>query len=88
MMKCCQILLSNSTCAFIVRARTEHVRLPMSAAAAGYRQELTLVHFSAQRKHFMWGKGCLGGVHGVFMAGVEGVFRRLGDVLSVRNGSG
>ena len=28
------------------------------------------------------------GVQGVFMAGVEGVFRRLWDVLGVRNGSG
>ena len=29
-----------------------------------------------------------GGVYGVFKAGVEGVFRRLGNVLSGRDGSG
>jgi hypothetical protein len=33
-------------------------------------------------------KGCLEGVQGVFLAGLEGVFRRLGDVLSFRAGSG
>ena len=57
------------------------------ASAASF-QGLTLVHFSAQLKRFLWDKGCLGGVQGEFMAGVEGVLRRLGDVLSVRNGSG
>ena len=50
-------------------------------------QGRTLVHLSAQRKRFWWDKGYLGGVEGLFEAGVEGVFRRLGDVLSVRNGS-
>ena len=49
---------------------------------------LTLVHFSAQRKRFLWDKGCFGGVEGLFMAGLEGVRRRSGDVLSVRTGSG
>jgi len=53
-----------------------------------YRQGLTLVHLSAQRKHFLWDEGYLGGGWGVFMAGMEGVFRRLGDVLSVRTGLG
>jgi len=43
-------------------------------------QGLTLVHLSAQRKRSWWDKGYLWGVWGVFKAGVEGVFRRLGDV--------
>jgi len=37
---------------------------------------------------FKWDEGCLEAIQGVLMAGIEGVFRRLGDVLSVRNGSG
>jgi len=56
------------------------------AAVSPPRQGLTLVHLSAQCKRFLWVRGCLGGVLGVFMAQVEGVFGRLGDVLSVRNG--
>jgi hypothetical protein len=32
--------------------------------------------------------GHLEDVEGILMAGVEGLFRRLGDVLRVRNGSG
>ena len=51
-------------------------------------QGLTLVHLSAQHKRFSWDKGYSGGGKGVFQAGVEGVSGRLGDVLSVRNGSG
>jgi hypothetical protein len=49
---------------------------------------LTLVHLSAQRKRFLRDRGCLGGVQGVFMAGLEVVLRRLGDVFSIRNDSG
>ena len=52
------------------------------------RQGLTLVHLSAQPKHFWWDKGYLEGASALFQAGAEGVFRRLGDVLSVINGSG
>jgi hypothetical protein len=51
-------------------------------------QGLTLVHFSAQRKRFLWDKGRVGGVQKVGVEGVVGVFRRLGDVLSATNGSG
>jgi hypothetical protein len=47
------------------------------------RHGLTIVHFSAQRRRFWWDKKYLRDVQGVFKAGVEGVFRRLGDVLSV-----
>jgi len=50
-------------------------------------QGLTLVHLSARRKRIGWDKGYLQGVCGVFKAGMEGVFRRLGDVLSVGIGS-
>jgi len=51
-------------------------------------QGRTLVHLSAQRKRFCWDKGYLGGVYGLFKAGMQGVFSLLGDVSSVRNGSG
>jgi len=51
-------------------------------------QGRTLVHYSAQLKRFLWDKGYLGGGKEVCMAGVEGVFRYLGDVLRIRNGSG
>jgi hypothetical protein len=50
-------------------------------------QGLTLVHLSAQRKRCWWVKGYLGGVKGELKAGVQGVLRRLGDVLTIRNGS-
>ena len=46
-------------------------------------QGFTLVHFTAQLKRFLWDKGCWGGVQEEFIAGVEGVFRRLEDVLSI-----
>jgi hypothetical protein len=65
-----------------VPQRRRHVLL------AAARQRLTPVHFSAQRKRFLWDKGCLWGVYGVFLAWEEGVFGRLGDVLGVRNASG
>ena len=51
-------------------------------------QGLTLVHLSAQRQRFWWAKGYFGVVRGVSNAGLEGVLRHFGDVLSVRNGSG
>jgi len=51
-------------------------------------QGLTLVRLSAQSKRFLWDKGCLGVAEGVFVVGMEGVFRRLGGVSSVRNSSG
>jgi len=60
----------------------------LTACCATSHQGLTLVHYSASRKRFEWDKRRLGGVWGVRMAGVEGLFRRLGDVLGVRNGSG
>jgi len=31
----------------------------MDKAAVAAAQGLTLVHFSAQRKHFMWDRGCI-----------------------------
>jgi len=30
--------------------------------AAAQNQGLTLVHFSAQRKHFLWDRGCVQGL--------------------------
>jgi len=55
----------------------------ISSSASAWNQGRTLVHLSAQCKRFWWDKEYLGGVYGLFEAGVEGVFRRLGDVLSV-----
>ena len=55
------------------------------------RQGLTLVHFSAQRKRFLWDRGC---IEGLFRGCCVGVYEVLGDVgglkgvLRVRNGSG
>jgi len=43
-------------------------------------QGLTLVHFPSQLERFLWDNGCLGGAEEVFMTGVEGVFKRSGDV--------
>ena len=36
---------------------------------------LTLVHFSAQRKHFVWDRGCMKGLFKGCSGGVQGVFR-------------
>jgi hypothetical protein len=44
--------------------------------------------FQRNFERFLRDKGCSGGVQGVYMAGMEAVLRRLGDVLSARNGSG
>ena len=49
---------------------------------------LTLVHMSAQSNRFWWDKVYRGVVQEMFKGELEGMFRRLGDVLSVRNGSG
>jgi hypothetical protein len=47
----------------------------LSAAAASARnQGLTLVHYSAQRKRFLWEGGDYGGVHGVVHGVSTGVF--------------
>ena len=35
---------------------------PATSEAGGWRQGLTLVHLSAQRKRFCWDKGYFGGV--------------------------
>ena len=57
-----------------------------AAATSTSNQGLTPVHLPAQRKRFSLNKGCLGAVYEVRMAGVEGVFRASGNILSVRNG--
>jgi len=62
-------------------------RLPGGGQRAG-ALGLAPVHLSAQRKRYWWDQGYLGGVWGVFKAVVEGLCRRSGDALSVRNGSG
>jgi len=59
-----------------------------ACAASADNQGLTLVHLPAQRKPFLWDKGCFGGVYGVVMPGVAGVLWAFGGVLSVRNVSG
>jgi len=53
---------------------------PYRHASKRVRQGLTLAHLSAQLERFWWDKGYLGGVKGVFKAGLEGVFMRLGGV--------
>jgi len=73
---------------------TQYTKMPLLklhviGTRATARQGLTLVHFSAQRKRCLWDKGCFReGSGGIFWGGVEGLFRRLGDVLNFRNGSG
>jgi nicotinamide mononucleotide (NMN) deamidase PncC len=51
---------------------------PRQLGVLAQRQGLTLVHFSPQRKHFMWAEGCTSGLFGRCLGGVggnEGVFR-------------
>jgi hypothetical protein len=64
------------------------VSAPGAPSRYSSSQGHTLVHLTAQRKRYWWDEGYLGSVQGVFKAVVEGVFRRSGDVLSVRNDSG
>jgi len=40
-------------------------------------QGLTLVHFSAQRKHFLWDRGC---IEGLFSGSSSGVYGVLGGI--------
>jgi len=35
-------------------------------------QGVSLVHFSAQRKHFLWARGCIQGLFRGYIAGVSG----------------
>jgi len=51
-------------------------------------QELTLVHFSAQRKRFLWHRGCSQGLFRGYLGGVRGHFGVLKVCSGVRNGSG
>jgi len=52
------------------------------------RQGLTLVHFSAQRKRFMWNRGFMKGAGRRYLAGAKGVLGWVQGVFCVRNGSG
>jgi hypothetical protein len=86
-----QAVLSISTCAATSWTWTRWRGISPSRTATMGRatrarscwQGFTLVHFTAQLKRFLWDKGCWGGVQEEFIAGVEGVFRRLEDVLSI-----
>ena len=55
------------------------------AAAAASNQGLTLVHFSAQLKRFLWHRGCTVGVFRGSLGGVyemlEGIMGYLGCIL-------
>ena len=62
--------------------------LVVKVLVSGVKQGITLLHMSALRKRVWWDKGDAGAGMGVIQAGLEGVFRRLVDVLSVRNGLG
>jgi hypothetical protein len=53
------------------RVVLELVRHPVNATAAEV-QGLTLVHLSAQRKHFLWARGCIQGLFRGCIAGFNG----------------
>jgi len=40
-------------------------------AASARKQGLTLLHFSAQRKRYLWDRGCIEGLFRVYFAGVS-----------------
>jgi len=50
---------------------------PMSGTPSASAQGLTLLHFSAQRKRFLWDRGCIQGLFRGYVIGVKGY---LGDV--------
>jgi len=61
-------------CAAAARWKWAVMPATMEARAACF-QGLTLVHLQAQRKRFLWDKGCSGAVYRALMVGLEGVFR-------------
>ena len=78
-----QVLLTNSTCAATPRRGTVQEGEDVRMRRIGYRgqwivcrQGLTLVHFSAQRRRFLWDGVHSGVVKGVFRA-VRGYFVRI-----------
>ena len=75
---------SNSVAGTVNSAMTPGV----DACRAAAYQGLTLVHFSAQRKLFLWDRGCdLGLFRGVF-TGCQGVVAGVQGVFCLRHGSG
>jgi len=57
-------------------------------AIADRRQGLTLVHFVAQRKRFVWDRGCVQGVFTGCLGGVRGYLGVTRVCFCVRIGSG
>ena len=64
----------------------------VTAAAASFgrpsNQGVTLVHFSAQLKRFLWDRGCMEGVFRGRLPGVRGCWGMFRLCFCVRNGSG
>ena len=57
------------------------------AAKAAHGQGLTLVHFVAQCKQFLWDRGCIYGLFGGCLGDIIGYQRVFRVCFSVRNGS-
>jgi len=53
----------------------------ISAASRPWNQGLTLVQFSAQRKHFVWDRGCSEGVFVGYLGGLSGYVGGVGCIL-------
>jgi len=62
--------------------------LATSRGQAPGQQGLTLVHFSVQRKHFLWDRGCVSGVFRGYLGGLRGFPGMYRVRLCVNHGSG
>jgi len=52
--------------------RPDSFNAVVASSAPPVYQWLTLVHFLAQRKHFLWDRGCIQGLFGDCVGGVRG----------------
>ena len=55
----CDTLKAEEAVASAAMAVKRKAEADVEAKRAEKRQGLTLVHFSAQRKHFVWDRGCI-----------------------------
>ena len=63
------------------RAGCCQLEVQMIQRSPAARQGLTLVNYSAQRKHFIWARGCIQGPYRGCIAGVYGIRGCLGCIL-------
>ena len=64
--------LTPPSAAMMMVTITYSLMLPSASTSVPLTQGLTLVQFSAQRKRFLWGRGCIQGLSRESEVGVRG----------------